>query len=505
MAETKSEEGGNKFQEMSREKILEAVPDELKKQIAMIHPLAFAKRYVPRLMKKPSPPFHLEMVNTVLNNDRVLFLAPRDHAKSTLFSFIYPLYRIVKNRNIRISLVSDTQTQAYKFVKAVRFELENNDKLINDFGEFEGENWQKSQFTVQRDINYKDPTMAGYGLNSSKLGDRADLIICDDPINKDVCLTAARRKKASRWYFEVLTNFLEEEGGQMITIGTRQHEKDLYKELMEKSTYVSKVYKAIDDRTEKVLWPDKWTYERLMERKEEIGSLAFARQFQNEITSEGSSVFPEKLLEPLLDRGAGMVNPYGERPRWLKRYRLFMGVDLASSAAVGADYVVLVTVAVDEDKNRKLLHVWREKGVPFQEQIDEIIKLDEFFDYERIVIESNQYQSILPSTLKEKTDLPIMSYQTGVEKHTEDVGVPSLRILFENGKYEFPYGEECREEVDTLLEELNGMAWDDGKLITTAAHKDTVMALWLAEKGVDEANVGNRFEIIERGERYGAY
>jgi len=81
-------------------------------------------------------------------------------------------------------------------------------------------------------------------------------------------------------------------------------------------------------------------------------------------------------------------------------------------------------------------------------------------------------------------DLPIMSYQTGAEKHTEDVGVSSLRILFENGKYEFPYGEECRNEIDTLLEELNGMAWDEGKLITTAAHKDTVGALWLAEKGV---------------------
>jgi len=32
-----------------------------------------------------------------------------------------------------------------------------------------------------------------------------------------------------------------------------------------------------------------------------------------------------------------------------------------------------------------------------------------------------------------------------------------------------------------------------------------MMALWLAEKGVDEANVGNRFEIVDRGERYGTY
>jgi len=101
-------------------------------------------------------------------------------------------------------------------------------------------------------------------------------------------------------------------------------------------------------------------------------------------------------------------------------------------------------------------------------------------------------------------------YQEGEQededtRELEDVSVPSLRILFENGKYEFPYGEKCRNETDTLLQELNGMAWDDGKLITTAAYKDTMMALWLAGKGVEEANVGNRFEIIDRGEMYRTY
>ncbi len=497
----------DKIKGMEWEELKDVLPAPLRKRIALSHPLAFARTYLTHLMKEKSPRFHGDMIQKALQEDRLLFLAPRDHAKSTLFSVIYPLWRIVKNRDIRISIISDTQTQAYKFVKAVRFQLQNNDKLIEDFGNFVGENWQKSQFTVQREVHHKDPTVAGHGLNSSNLGDRADLIICDDPINSDVCLTAARRKKAKRWYFEVLTNFLEEDGGQIITIGTRQHEKDLYQVLIDKETYTAVVYKAvIDDDEGRVLWPSKWTYDKLMDRKRDIGSLAFARQFQNEITSEGSSIFPEHLLTPAMNEDGRLVNIYAEKPNWLSKYRAFMGMDLAESAETSADYIVLLTLGLDDNGNRKLLHLYRGKGLSFQEQIDKLLEVYDYFNHEKICIESNQYQAVLPDTVKEGSALPILNYQTGVEKHTEDVGVPALRIKFENGKYDFPYDEShkmTKDRVDKLLKELNSLATDeDGKIISTAAHDDTVMALWLAEIAIKDSAVKSRIKVIDRSERY---
>ena len=482
---------------VSSEEVLNRYPNNLLKQISLTNPIAFAHRYLSKLVDQESPKFHFEMFDIALNNDRVLYLAPRDHAKSTLFTFIYPLYRICMDRNIRISLISDTHRQAQKHVRAIRYELANNEKLIDDFGEFRGKNWQTSEFTVKREKNLKDPTVTGSGLGSSKLGNRADLIICDDIIDRDSCYTEHRREQASRWFFEVLTNFLEDEGGQIIVIGTRQHEADLYNELMDNSRYVSKSYKAImDSEEEKVLWPEKWSYRKLMERKKEIGNVAFTRQFQNEIKSRGSSMFPMELIEPALDREGEMLNPYGERPYWLNEYDIYMGADLASSARVGADYVVYISIGVDEKGNRKLFHIWREKGVPFTKQIDKMMDLHEFFDYNRIVIESNQYQQVLPDTLKQETDMPVASYQTGSEKHSEDKGVPSLRILFENGKYTIPYGRRCREKVDVLVDELRGMAWDRGRVVSTSEHKDMVMGLWLAELGIEERPVGNRFSII---------
>jgi len=68
--------------------------------------------------------------------------------------------------------------------------------------------------------------------------------------------------------------------------------------------------------------------------------------------------------------------------------------------------------------------------------------------------------------------------------------------LFENGKYTIPYGRRCREKVEVLVDELRGMAWDRGRVVSTSKHKDMVMGLWLAELGIGERPVGNRFSII---------
>jgi len=42
--------------------------------------------------------------------------------------------------------------------------------------------------------------------------------------------------------------------------------------------------------------------------------------------------------------------------------------------------------------------------------------------------------------------MAVASYQTGSEKDSEKKGVPSLLILFENGKYTIPSDDRCREK-----------------------------------------------------------
>jgi hypothetical protein len=62
-------------------------------------------------------------------NSSVLILAPRFHSKSTIVSFIYPLYLITQNPNIRILVVSANEEIATSFVRQVLYQLENNETL----------------------------------------------------------------------------------------------------------------------------------------------------------------------------------------------------------------------------------------------------------------------------------------------------------------------------------------------------------------------------------------
>ena len=56
-------------------------------------------------------------------------------------------------------------------------------------------------------------------------------------------------------------------------------------------------------------------------------------------------------------------------------------------------------------------------------------------------------------------------------------GVPSLSVLFENGKYRLPRGDKQSAELtDILTNELIGLGIE--------SHDDTVMALWIAECGI---------------------
>ena len=80
-------------------------------------------------IRKPSPAFHKEIVNTLLSLKRgknLAVVAPRGHAKSTLINLVYPLHRILFDEEKFILLISESERQ-YKFLlETLGNEIENN-------------------------------------------------------------------------------------------------------------------------------------------------------------------------------------------------------------------------------------------------------------------------------------------------------------------------------------------------------------------------------------------
>jgi len=458
----------------------------------------FGERYFPHLLTQKSGPFHRMLIGITEDAalDRISILAPRGHAKSTWLSIIYPIWKIVNDRDIKIIIVSDTGDQAEMFLRAIKDELEANECLIEDFGEFYNKPksgspnvWKACDITVVRHTRSKEPTIVCGGSGKRIVGRRADLIIVDDPLNDENTDSERQRRKTLRWFRKTLTPILNPETGRIIVIGTRKHPDDLHAELGKNSRYRQFVFRAIEDG--RALWPERWPLSRLRREKEEIGSLVFAQEYQNEPVSEETAFFRREWIERCTDNRLCLLDRYdGDMP-------VFTGWDLAIVADKSraeehdTDYTAGITIALGTDGTRHIIDIFRERGLTPAQTLDTIKERANRFGPSLITIENNLFQSLYEQRLISETDLPVAGHTTTKEKMDIYRGVPSLSVLFENRKYRLPCGDERSSMLaGALTNELVGLGIE--------AHDDLVMALWIAECGIRRmSRDGGALEVID--------
>lgn len=188
---------------------------------------------------------------------RIVLLAPREHAKSTVFSVIFALYSILKNPNIRIIIVSNTATQAEQFLRQIVGIIETHELLIKLFGSLKPnrpEKWTDSIIIVSRDTLEKDPTVVAVGTGGPILSKRADLIICfpghtkvettDGNKNiRDVVIGDVVRTHTGEFH-KVTKTYKRKWWGEMVEISTKYSK---LKATLEHPFYVNDSWKDAED------------------------------------------------------------------------------------------------------------------------------------------------------------------------------------------------------------------------------------------------------------------
>ncbi|MCK4814149.1 hypothetical protein KA005_00140, partial [bacterium] len=120
---------------------------EARKERAKNDLLYFCKTYLPHYFPSDFGDFHDEWEEyTELSDEAAFLAAPREHAKSTFFSFAVPIRNICYQLKRFQIIVSDTNDQATGFVLPIRLELEDNPRLRNDFGDMRESRWQTGDF-----------------------------------------------------------------------------------------------------------------------------------------------------------------------------------------------------------------------------------------------------------------------------------------------------------------------------------------------------------------------
>jgi predicted phage terminase large subunit-like protein len=362
---------------------------------------------------------HREMVEFILDSiargESCVVLEPRGHAKTTWGNSILLSWLIAKNKNLRVGLISNTAKQANDFSRAIRWNMESNERFREVFGDLTSGSAKMTDVEwLLRDSvmnGTKDVTMYSAGAGGAIISKRFDLIVCDDIIDEENYANIEQSEKIDTWFWKTLRPCLVP-GGVVVMLGTRWAEGDLYEQLITPTTLGGKGWRHLrrgavfdQDGERKALWPQVWSLNQLDIEKENMGSAMFACSYLNDISGlmEGN-VFRKEHMRYFDDLPEG------------RRYTVRMGVDLASSEKERADYTARVTTAEDEEGNFYVLSVVRSK----METGHAAFIRDGWEAYPNlsmVICENQQFQStLIQEVMRTYSYIPIEGKKTDVDK-----------------------------------------------------------------------------------------
>lgn len=287
-----------------------------------------------------------ETLDSIYRRENQVYLLPRGGAKTTWDNTILCSWLTGKFPDIRIGMVSNTDTQAKDFSRAVKYTIQANQahRAIFPDSQPSAEKWTDKEWLVagSRWLGSKDVTMFAVGVGGAIISKRFDLILMDDILDEENTQTVDQREAVETWFKKTLKPCLAPDG-VVIVIGTRWGENDLYEQFMSPTYdggfgWKSHVVAALQEDEQGRLrsyWPEYWPVDRLLREKEEMGSAMFACAYQNDISG---------LLEGNVFHGP--FEYFSTLPEG-HQYTIRMGVDLASSTKERADYTARVTTAED--------------------------------------------------------------------------------------------------------------------------------------------------------------
>lgn len=465
---------------------------------------------------------HDAMVYEPASPRRLLINVPPEHAKSTVITVNYCVYRIAMDPNIKITIVSKTQERAKEYLYSIKQRLSHErwSKMQAVYGSAGGwkddaDTWKTDRIYLSRDSTEKDPTVQALGIGGQITGARSNLIILDDVVTSS---NAHEHEKQISWLQrEVVTRLGDT--GRLLIVGTRMAANDFYREIRNpahwtggKSPFTYLSMPAVLEFADKpedwvTLWPKsnmpwegsdenlqpdedglypKWNGPALFRRRSEVSASAWALVYQQQDVQE-DSIFPPACVQGSVKgmRKRGPLKPGvpghpDERGQWYT----IMGLDPAMSGNTAA-----VIMTVDRQTRKRYILDVENMQDPTPQKIQHLIEewVEKYVPNE-IRIETNAHQKAyaLDENLRSylaSSGVRFSSQFTGKNKWDSAFGVAAMSGLFgtmrdgdhqKDNLIELP-SQEGSEGIKALIQQL--ITWKPD----TKGKTDCVMALWFCE------------------------
>lgn len=428
-------------------------------------------------------PQHKQWWDRLRTLEDVCEMAPRDHGKSHSLARAYPIWKLKYDDWVKEVLIlgADQPSAVENLDKIKDLMADHGLSYLIPKGRYDGAN-SRTEVKLTNGKNIK-----AKGIGSPLRGRHPQLIILDDVLNEKNSWSMESRKEIIDNFNEVIVP-MKDKGlpkdrakgykSQIVVIGTAQDYDDLYHYLQSNEEYVGEKLTAIKDfETEEVLWPDRYSFDDLIRMKGRIGSLSFAKEYQNDPMTDETTIFPSTLFTPLFDKDLSYVRNYSSGNP------VYLGMDFSIPGNTDGDWTVLMVVEYDPSSHiYTILNYWRAKPSEISEQIKQIEYHCQMYNVTLGYLEDNMFQGIYREHFRKNSNLPVKGHTvTHSGKKSMEHGIVSLRPLLENFLFRFPYKTQRDKDLtDTMVSEFNGIRQRHGKIGNETTHDDIVLALWHA-------------------------
>ena len=254
-----------------------------------------------------TPELHIRMASWIQENwesgERELaILAFRGSGKSTLVG-LFCAWLLVRNQNLRILVLAADFSLAKKMVRNAKHIIEKHPfaKIIKPTRRY---HWASDQFTVNRTIELRDPSIIARGIGTNITGSRADIVVCDDVEVPNTCDTRQKREQLRARLKEI--HYIMVPGGLQLYIGTPHAYDSIYFEQDSKNkndhtlllSSFRKLFIPIINECGQSQWDERFNQEKIAEIYRNTGKIKFQSQMmlRPPMLSE-SRLDPEKMVD----------------------------------------------------------------------------------------------------------------------------------------------------------------------------------------------------------------
>ena len=328
---------------------------------------------------------------------KVAAAAPREHAKSTAITHAFILAMMLFRVKAFCLLVSDTEGQAAEFLGDIKAELTGNDALKHEFGIKKVLKDTETNIIVQ----FKDGELFRIIAKGSEQkvrglkwrGKRPDLIVGDDLENDDIVMNPDRRIKFKNWFKRALVPCGSDTCWVRI-VGTVLHMDSMLNNLLKSKKWKTKIYQAHNADFSEILWPEKFSKERLIDIREgfeEDNDLdGYSQEYLNKPVAAGNQYLnPDYYFDFERDKNDEWIKPNLE---------YYAAADFAISEKERADYTVIGVVGVDPTGFVYLVDMKKFRG-DADRIIEELLATQKMFDPNVFTFETEKIDKAIGPSL----------------------------------------------------------------------------------------------------------